>query len=311
MSRFCTYFDRRYIPRAVVAMRSLAAVRPAAEIWALGLDAEACDALARLDLPRVHVVSLAELTLAAPALGAAADAATRSFYMTIKPPWIAHALARVPEGELLTYVDADLYFLSDPQDVLAEVRGASVALSPHRFVNPRDAKVWGRFNAGWLSVRNDTQGRDFLEFWRAQCLEGLGPQRSNQLPLDAVPARFAGVEVFEHPGANVAPWNVGALRLVEREGRLFVGEAPLVFYHVSRLVQLAGSFYDTGIEGHVVGCGPLPRHVFRPYLRALRGVACELGWPADAELLERVRWPSRRPLWLAPLLMPWRVLRLR
>src|SRR3989442_95812 len=51
MRYFCTYFDSRFLPRALALRESLARRRPEFHLWGLCLDAEGCAAGRRLGLP--------------------------------------------------------------------------------------------------------------------------------------------------------------------------------------------------------------------------------------------------------------------
>ena len=86
MRRFCTYFDGRYAPRALVMLRSLCEHVEDVEVWALGLDGRALALEPRA--PRaVRFVALGELLDASATLAAsrAAETPERGWLMTIKP----------------------------------------------------------------------------------------------------------------------------------------------------------------------------------------------------------------------------------
>ena len=292
MRRLCTYFSGRYAARALVMLRSLCERVEDAEVWALALDARAL-ALTTRAPQTVRFVALAELLDASPALAAARAPGTpeRGWLMTIKPAWLAFVVARMPPGEALTYVDADMTFLDSPAAVLDEVAGASVVLSPQRFsIGAAPELFWGRFNAGWLGVRRDDTARAFLEAWQSDCRGRMTPEYSNQKFLDRVPATYPDVRVLDHPGVNVAHWNVAGVRITESEGRVLADGRPLVAYHMAGLFPLLFGRCATGLSGRVLG-GTLRDRVYTPYLRRLRSVAAELG-VAPVDTLDRVNWPA-------------------
>jgi len=289
--RFCTYFDGRYAARALVMLRSLCDVVEDAEVWALGLDDRAL-ALAPRAPRAVRFVPLDELLDANAALASsrAARLAERGWLMTVKPAWLAFVLDKTPAGESLTYVDADMTFLESPAAVIDEA-AASIVLSPQRFSKGAAPELfWGRFNAGWLGVRHDATGRAFLEAWQEDCRGRMSPQYSNQKFLDRAFVVYPDVRVLDHPGVNLAHWNVAGVLVSESEGRVLVDGRPLVAYHMAGLFPLLFGRCATGIRGRVLG-GTLRDRVYAPYLRRLRGAAAELG-VAPVETLDRVNWPA-------------------
>jgi hypothetical protein len=280
LTRFCTYFDGRYAPRALVMLRSLAEVLPEAEVWILPLDARAAALEARA--PRgTHFVPLDQM--------GGANGPERGRLMALKPAWLAHVLVQVPPGEPLTYVDADMFFLDSPREALAEAAAHAVTLSLQRFTDPRGDVFWGRFNAGWIGLRNDEAARAFLDDWRRDCEGRMSPTYSNQKFLEQAAGR-PGVGVLGHPGVNVAHWNVAGVPLAEREGRVIADGRPLVAYHMAGLFRLGFGRCDTSVPGRVLD-GVLRERVYEPYLRRLREAAGDLGVrPRDA--LDRVDWPQ-------------------
>jgi hypothetical protein len=290
--RFCTYFDGRYAARALVMLRSLCALVEDVEVWALGLDGRALALEPRA--PRaVRLVPLAELLDASRALAAAraAGGPERGWLMSVKPAWLAFVLERTPVGEGLTYVDADMTFLESPAAAIDEVAGASIVLSPQRFsIGAAPELFWGRFNAGWLGLRHDATARAFLEAWQVDCLGRMSPEYSNQKFLDRACLAYPDVRVLDHPGVNVAHWNVAGVTVTESEGRVFVDGRPLIAYHMAGLFPLLFGRCATGITGRVLG-GTLRDRVYAPYLRRLRSVAEELG-VAPVDTLDRVTWPA-------------------
>lgn len=280
MTRFCTYFDGRYAPRALVMLRSLAEVLPEVEVWVLALDGRAA-ALEGHAPPGTR--------FAQPDLIRRPNGPERGRLMALKPAWLAHVLASVPPGEPLTYVDADMFFLDSPREAVSEAAAHAVALSPQRFTNPRGDAFWGRFNAGWIGLRHDAPAHAFLDDWRRDCDGRLSPTYSNQKFLDQAAGR-PGVGVLRHPGVNVAHWNVAGVSIAESDGRVRADGQPLVAYHMAGLFPLAFGRCDTSVPGRVLE-GVLRRRVYEPYLRRLRAAAEELGVRPE-RALDRVDWPQ-------------------
>src|SRR5436309_13384563 len=176
------------------------------------MDDESRRLLTRLELPRLTLIDIREVERADPGLLEVRPTRTPWEYCwTATPAVCRFILGREPEIDVLTYLDADLSFSSSPQPLFDELGDGSVLLVPHRSRNDV-TRPTGIYNVGWLSFRNDENGRGALDWWRERCLEWcfdrIEPDRfADQKYLDDWPDRFAGVKVCTNPGAGVAPWN--------------------------------------------------------------------------------------------------------
>lgn len=160
----------------------------------------------------------------------------------------AMALFREESPDILLYLDSDIWVthpLTEVEDALA---GHSLLMTPHilspmpdnaRLPLERDMLRSGVFNAGFLAMRNCEETHRFLEWWaghmRTEChydfAMGMGV---DQLWLNLVPLFFPGASVFQHPGANVAYWNLHERNLARTpEGYRVNGSHPLLFLHIS------------------------------------------------------------------------------
>lgn len=275
---FCTYFDHRYLPRALALHRSLEATGLDFTLWALALSGEAERLLLELDVPRLRVVTLDALLAHDPDLAAArANRSLVEFYFTCSPCLPRFLLDREPDMAAITYLDSDLYFFSTPEQVFEEIGDASVAITPHRFSRAaaRSHARFGAYNVGWVTFRRDANGRACLDWWRDRCLEWCHdrpePDRyADQKYLERFEQLFDGVHAIAQPGANLAPWNVADARIASREGRVEVDGRPLVFFHFQGLRRLSAHWYDSNLTGYGAHLGDaLRRDVFLPYLDAV------------------------------------------
>jgi hypothetical protein len=201
------------------------------------------------------------------------------YYFTCTPSLPLHVLDRYPGVDVITYLDADLYFFADPAPVYKELGESSVLIVPHRFPHHlKHLEMYGIYNVGLLSFRNDERGRACLRWWRERCLEWcydrLEDDRfADQKYLDDWPERFAGVAVFQHKGANLAPWNVSGHCLKQQRGKVLVDGESLLFYHFHGLSVLSRRCFDLGLNVYRVSLTEvLERWVYRPYLRTLRSM---------------------------------------
>ena len=142
MRHYCTYFDANYLTRGLALHGSLVRHGGDFELVVLCMDDAAAADLRRRALPRIRLLPLADLVAAYPALAAARGNRTNlEFYFTCTSWLMRHLLPQVPAGELLTYLDADLYFFAPPAAVYEEIGAASVAITPHLDYEPRTSSA--------------------------------------------------------------------------------------------------------------------------------------------------------------------------
>lgn len=292
MRYLCTYFDRRFLPRALALIESLRRWCPEFRLWALCMDEESYAALEWLALPGVEPMRLSELEASDPNLLRARESRSRvEYYFTCTPCLPLHILSRHPEVDLITYLDADLYFYSSPEPLFEELGDGSIGIIPHRFSHRvRGHERYGFFNVGWLSFRRDEDGLACLRWWRERCLEWCharleGDRYADQKYLDHWPDLFSGVRVLLHKGANLGPWNLASYRISNRKGQVCVDGQPLIFYHFSSFLQVAPWLYNTNLAyWGVRPSSVVRRRIVGTYIQALANLpAVPTGVPAAIE----------------------------
>lgn len=246
-------------------------------LWVLALTPECEKNLLRIRPAGIEVVPLTELEAADPEFMKSRK--TRSlveYYFTSTPCLLDYLLKKHSEIDRITYLDADMFFFSDPSPVEQEVEASSIAITPHRF-RPELAshRKYGIYNVGWLSFRADRDGQKCLAEWRRQCLEWCrdepeGGRFGDQGYLDAWPQKYPGTLVLDQPGFNEAPWNVEVKKIKKKRGKFFIGKHPLVLFHFQSLRRISTQIFNP--NWHDYGLRPnknLIQWVYQPYLSTL------------------------------------------
>lgn len=302
MSRYyCTYFDRHYLTRGLALIESLQREEGTPFIlYVVCMDEMTRLVLNRLALPQVRTIPLHELESHDDRLLAIKPTRTLvEYYWTLTPTVILRILERYRGIDVLTYVDADLFFFSSPQPLFDELGSGSVLIHEHRF-SPRQAHLAqhnGRYNVGLLSFRRDSNGLGALQWWRERCLEWCFARyeqgkMGDQLYLNDWPSRFSGVVVLKNLGGGVGPWNHDRYEFrLSEDGRVLIDGGTVIFYHFHSLklvgpelaLPVAHSHYPLTLESL--------RHCFVPYLRALveghrkvTGIVPAARWGFEASL---------------------------
>ncbi|MCW5798247.1 MAG: Glycosyl transferase [Nitrospira sp.] len=248
------------------------------------MDGESYDLLTRFQLPYVQLISIAELEAADPELSA--TKATRSrieYYFTCSPSLPLYILRSSAEIDVITYVDADLYFFSDAEPVFQAFTGNSIGVTGHRFAKSfLHLEEYGRYNVGWLMFRNNQEGLACLKWWRQRCLEWCYDRSeagrfADQKYLDEWPSRFPGVIVLDHAGLNAAPWNLGGTVITQTEAGIQIDGQPLVAFHFHGFKRIRQWLYDPNLSDYQVQSSiAMRRGIFAPYLREMAAIEVEL-----------------------------------
>lgn len=277
MRYFCTIFDSQNLASGVALYQSMQTHLADFELIVLCMDERTQSALRARALPQVRLVQLETLIENSRSLArAGTDRTAHEFKLTCKPWLMQHLLATLPANELLTYVDADVFFFGSPQAIFDQISEASVAITPFHF--PTRLKHWerfGRFNTGWVSIRHNITGLACAADWAAKCaawcFSFLEPERfADQKYLDVWPEKFTGTEIIANSGVMVAPWNLGDRTITSGKDGLQVDSEPLICYHFRGLRHLDRQLYDPGM--HRFGATPtgeLRGLVYQPYLRLI------------------------------------------
>ena len=286
MRYFCTYFDHHYSARGLALYQSLKRHCPEFKLWILCLDEPSHSELTRLNLPEVSLLTLDELERGDPALlGAKENRSRIEYYFTCTPSLPLFILRADPTVDLITYLDADLFFFSSVEPLFQEMEGKSIAIIAHRFTPAFRHWEWnGIFNVGWVNFRRDEHGLACLQWWRERCLEWCydrieGNKFADQKYLDDWPTRFPNVLVVQDKGANLAPWNIGNYRISIRDGVILVDEQPLIFFHFHAFQRVAGWIYDTQLAKYrVIPSKVVVQEIYSPYIREVMLQAARLGY---------------------------------
>ncbi len=275
---FCTYFDHHYLARGLAMYRSLREHCDLGSLWVLCLSDVCYEALIRLALPNVMPLKLSEFEAGDASLLAAKRNRTMvEYYFTCTPSLPLYVFAHAPQIDVITYLDSDLYFFGDVEVLFGEIGEGSIAMIGHRFSQDDvSLEMYGRFNVGWVTFRPNQEGLSALGWWRRRCLEWCHDYVENgkfadQKYLDDFPSLFPNVVVIQHRGANVAPWNVGNVKLHLKAGKLHIDGNPLLFFHFHGIRRIAPGVIDPNLAPYGIRVSALMEsQIFRPYFQSLR-----------------------------------------
>lgn len=285
VNNFCTYFDINYLPRGLALERSLHSYSPQAVLWILCLDALCYESLLKLNLSNVNPIRLEDFEKGDTELtGTKEHRSQVEYYFTCTPSLLLYLFEHHSNLERLTYLDSDFFFFGDPTGVLLDLEESSIGITPHRF--PRKLrhleKNYGLYNVGWITIARDEQGLSCLRLWRKQCIEWCHDRLedgkfADQMYLDDWPNCYSNLKVINHPGVNLAPYNLANYRVSAREEEILVDQFPLICFHFFGLKNYRGVVFYLSLKRYAAQpTDILLKQIYEPYLQCLARIEKEL-----------------------------------
>jgi len=246
MSYYCTLFDSNYLSRGLAMYESLNENSyDRFHLFIFAFDKKAYQILQELKLNNATIISLDELENYYPELKKVKSERTIAEYCWTSTPFVLKYCLEKYNLEYCTYLDADLYFFSDPKVLIEEINDKSVLITEHRYTPQYDqSKTSGIYCVQFMTFKNDYNGIYVLNWWASACLEWCYARHEDgkfgdQKYLDDWPTRFSGIHVLQHLGGGIAPWNVQQYKFFREEKRLYGIELrnsnpepfEVVFYH--------------------------------------------------------------------------------
>lgn len=275
MNYFCTYFDHRYLPRGIALYRSLKEHCLGFNLWILCLSRECHEILSQINLDSVYLIRVEDIEDGdKELLKAKENRSLVEYYFTLTPSLPLYIFNRFSKVDLITYIDSDLYFFSNPKPIYDELGKNSIGIIGHRFPpHLRHLNEKGVYNVGWMSFCRDKNGLDCLQWYRERCNEWCydrveGDRYADQKYLDKFEELFAKVHVIQHKGANLAPWDIANYKISEKNNQILVDEQTLIFFHFHGLKKLVPSLYDSGFADYQAEFSKIVRDkIYLPYIK--------------------------------------------
>lgn len=282
MNYFCTYFDINYLSYGLALYRSLKEHCSEFRLWVLCMDNDSYEVLSRMGFSGIELIKLDDFEKGDEALLKTKQNRSRlEYYFTCTPSLPLYILNNFSEVNLITYVDADLYFYANPEQIFQEIGDYSIAIIEHRYAPQyQEMEICGKYNVGWISFRRDENGFACLQWWRDQCNKWCykrfeDGKFADQKYLDDWPTRFNRVIVIQHKGANLASWNIENYKVTQDDGKAWIDEQRLVFFHFHGFKRLTKTIYGPGY--HQTKANRLIRnHIYRRYLRTYLSICNDL-----------------------------------
>lgn len=255
MKNYCTLFDSNYIMRGLAMYNSLRRHSKAYHLYIFAFDDICYNKLNELKLLNVTVISLKEFE-DEELLKVKSTRTIAEYCWTSTPATILYCIEKY-ELESCTYLDADLYFFSNPDVLIDEMENAnkSVLITNHRYTPKYDQSATsGLYCVQFMTFKNDEKGLKVLKWWRNACLDWCyarceDGKFGDQKYLDNWPNQFEGVHELQNLGGGVAPWNIQQY-IVEKDLKCKEISTNInfniIFYHFHNFKIFKNRYYTCG-----------------------------------------------------------------
>lgn len=280
----CTLFDSNYLDKGLVMFDSLINTTANFKLYVLSMDELCFKVLNEINDERLIPISLYEFE--DDELKEIKKRRTKAEYCwTCSSCLIEYVLMNYKE-DICTYIDADLFFYSDPEVLINELGDKEVQIVEHRFENTiagrASARASGRYCVEFNTFKKSAKSMQLLTWWKNQCL--------NNCEIIDVRKNVAGdqgylkdwgsyeyVQVLKNLGGGVAPWNIGQYSFIGTyNGKIILAEKrtdcqfDLVFYHFHNIDYLEKNKVDIYVyRNNWKVDDRLVRELYLPYLKKL------------------------------------------
>ena len=267
MMNFCTYFDSYYLIKGLGLYLSLEKVTDDFHLYVMAFDKNSYERLLSYHFKHMTVELLDDFET--PELLSVKPSRSKAEYCwTAGPSVIYHFLTKY-ELDKITYLDSDLYFLSDPH-IIEKEEGSSSVVITEQGISEESAKRYGRYCVQYMTFKNDEDGLGALTWWRDSCIEWcyqiMEPTRyADQKYIDEFPKRWNNVYVLKNLGAGIAPWNMHRYEYTNETLRFKGCEWPFVFFHMHGVVVTVKDKVLVAYSNHFPLNKDVVRLFFEPY----------------------------------------------
>lgn len=244
---FCTLFDSNYLDKGLTLYSSLEKVLNDFRLYILAMDEKCFEVLNDLNYSHIVPIEINKFSQSEGLNELRKERSQTEFCWTCTAYLIDYVLTSYKE-EICTYIDADMYFYSNPQCLLDEMGGKSVQIIEHRFTNSIKDRISqkesGRFCVEFNTFRNDESARELLQWWKSKCYESCSAKSEDQNVFGDQKyleswANHPNVSVVSNLGAGVAPWNVAQYKLSSGSN----DKLPIVLKHKKENKKMELIFY--------------------------------------------------------------------
>lgn len=252
MKYFCTLSDKNYIIQGLALLNSLQKTcKDSFILYYLCLDDETYNILSTTmntykDVNNIKLIPIHELEknkLSNELLTYKSKIEYKEYCFTLSAFFTWYLLkSHCKNCDIITYLDADIYFYKDIDLIYNEIGTKSVGIIPHR--HQTLPSIYGFYNVSLVYFKNNETGLKVLEWWKDCMLKRTNPELHtcfDQKYLDEFIPLFGENNIcVVNKNANGAPWNyrLYVWDQFELTGKVQYGNELqfLIFNHFSKII---------------------------------------------------------------------------
>lgn len=279
MLNFCTLYNSNYAAKGLALYWSLKRVCPEFRLFVFAFDDILAEALEKMALPEVTVVTLKEFE-DEELLRVKPTRTAVEYCWTCTASTILYCLNNF-DIDHCTYLDADLCFFQNPQIMIDEMGDNDIQITPHWFSKECDSTdTSGKYCVQFVVAKNTPNAKKVISDWRNDCLEWCfdgyeDGKQGDQMYLMKWQDNYPGIFESRNMGGGVAPWNMQRYDFMLENDELYVREKeldakfPVVFFHFHCLVTKKKWFvYESIYDSYPITDNCI-KTVYYPYLKEL------------------------------------------
>jgi hypothetical protein len=274
---FTTLFNSSYLCKGLAMYESLESVCDSFHIYIFAYDENSFKYLSNKKYSNATIISLGQLESYFPELLTVKEQRTFAEYCWTTTSYTILYCLKNFDINCCTYIDADLYFFSNPSVLVDEIKNNDVIITEHRYTPCYDqSKMSGKYCVQFMTFKNNKNGLLILDWWRERCLDWCYNMFENgrfgdQKYLDDWTTRFNGVHVLENLGGGLAPWNIQQYN-IHNNGLNLRGETKddgilfnCVFFHFHYFRYSKFHFFYEYIYGPYILNKSIINSIYKPY----------------------------------------------
>ncbi|MFC0183630.1 hypothetical protein SAMN04515674_11746 [Pseudarcicella hirudinis] len=164
----------------------------------------------------------------------------------VKPFFFDYFLKNRADITNIIYFDPDIIVYDKLDKLQNSLLTYEIVVTPHISspindrldTNETDHLNTGLYNLGFIAVRRGEETIKMIDWWKEKLKKDCRIDLCNGLFVDQhwinfVPLFYKNVLVEKYPGYNVAYWNLHERKVTQENGKFFINNVPLIFFHFS------------------------------------------------------------------------------
>jgi hypothetical protein len=180
------------------------------------------------------------------------------FNTSVKPYYFDFLFRKYGKDARILYIDPDIEAYRSMDDLFTMLNGNGILLTPNLVKEPNGlvpgelaSLRHGMYNLGFIGIAFTEESQRFLKWWQERLRHHCLIEKSrgifvDQKWVDLAPLFFKDIKFIDHPGYNMAWWNLSERKLVEKDGVYYVNSTDLLLYFFHFSGYTPGSEFYTG-----------------------------------------------------------------